>query len=201
MASHHDSAPTHTRTLPRPHPSPLSSPIADPDTTADPSCPGRRVPGLPPAKSELAALCERFLHKYGVLPPPREIRMQELERMLGVARRRLYDVLNVMESLDVIATTGKLRYCWLGLEGAVSDEALLQEEEGGLDPVKRRPRGAGESGAGGDNPGSEGASGGGTSLGDTVGTGDGSMAEVAVAKTSLFSLSRCFMRLLVRRGA
>ena len=150
-------------------------------------------------KSDLALLCERFLNKYSRQRPPRDIRMQELERMLGVTRRRLYDVLNVMESMDVIATTGKLRYQWLGIANMVSEATLLEEFRANAEPIKKRSVPQSGLSSGVTNVSHSSMDGQEDEQDDATPAQTSTVTEVSVPSTSLFSLSRRFMRLLVRR--
>lgn len=68
-------------------------------------CAGRRISAAHPAcKSELMMLCDRFIRKFGRLAPdggPSEIMLNNVATQLGVPRRRLYDIINVMEAVEV----------------------------------------------------------------------------------------------------
>ncbi len=49
-------------------------------------------------------LCDRFIRKFGHLGPggaPAEIMLNNVAAQLGVPRRRLYDIINVMEAVEV----------------------------------------------------------------------------------------------------
>lgn len=49
-------------------------------------------------------LCDRFIRKFGRLGPggaPTEIMLNNVAAQLGVPRRRLYDIINVMEAVEV----------------------------------------------------------------------------------------------------
>ena len=57
-----------------------------------------------PQKSELTLLCERFQQQFGHLQPdgsPTLLMLNDVAEVLGVPRRRLYDVINVFESIEV----------------------------------------------------------------------------------------------------
>ena len=62
------------------------------------------APSAAPAKSELTVLCERFQQQFGYLQPdgsPNLLMLNDVAEQLGVPRRRLYDVINVFESIEV----------------------------------------------------------------------------------------------------
>lgn len=71
---------------------------------------GRRISAAHPAcKSELMMLCDRFIRKFGRLGAggePAEIMLNNVAAQLGVPRRRLYDIINVMEAVEVTASSG-----------------------------------------------------------------------------------------------
>jgi hypothetical protein len=55
-------------------------------------------------KSELTLLCERFQQQFGHLQAdgsPNPLMLNDVAEALGVPRRRLYDVINVFESIEV----------------------------------------------------------------------------------------------------
>lgn len=101
-------------------------------------------PGPSPAqKSELTLLCERFMHQFGHLQPdgsPTQLMLNDVAEALGVARRRLYDVINVFESINVMQRVGKLTYEFCGYDHLPALlEKLNNEEEAGV-PVEDRIR-------------------------------------------------------------
>uniref|UniRef100_A0A8C4R957 E2F/DP family winged-helix DNA-binding domain-containing protein n=2 Tax=Eptatretus burgeri TaxID=7764 RepID=A0A8C4R957_EPTBU len=67
----------------------------------------------------LGLLSLRFLRN---LPSPsdaatgRQIYVDNMASVLGVERRRIYDVVNVLESLALLSRVAKNRYCWHGPE-------------------------------------------------------------------------------------
>ena len=70
-----------------------------------------------PQKSELTSLCERFLHHYCHLNAdgsPSTLVLTDVATSLGVSRRRIYDIINVLEAIDVIKRTDKLTYQFCG---------------------------------------------------------------------------------------
>ena len=76
-------------------------------------CAGKRISAAhPPCKSELMLLCERFQARFGGDPsvggnpgaqggPPALILLNEAALELAVPRRRLYDIINVLEAVEV----------------------------------------------------------------------------------------------------
>lgn len=58
----------------------------------------------PPCKSGLLLLCERFTQRFGQLTAdgqPSSLLLNEVAAALDVPRRRLYDILNVLEAVEV----------------------------------------------------------------------------------------------------
>ena len=74
----------------------------------------RRAPraGSPaPTRKErsLGTLCSKFLRIYGGLAVGAPISLDESAVVLGVERRRLYDITNILEALDVLERSHKSR--------------------------------------------------------------------------------------------
>lgn len=70
---------------------------------------GKRISAAhPPCKSGLVLLCERFTQRFGQLTAdgkPSCLPLNEVATALEVPRRRLYDILNVLEAVEVRANS------------------------------------------------------------------------------------------------
>eukprot|EP00466_Bigelowiella_natans_P000500 jgi/Bigna1/66420/fgenesh1_pg.1_\ len=84
----------------------------------------------------LGILCGRFFQLYG-----------HLDR--GVERRRIYDIVNILESIEIVSRLGKNQYKWHGLGGLVAslqkmkDEIETHKKRGhSFPPQQTRPKGS-----------------------------------------------------------
>ncbi|RCN49349.1 transcription factor E2F/dimerization partner [Ancylostoma caninum] len=82
-------------------------------------------------EKSLGLLCQRFLiamNEETRTSMSREVHLETVARKMNVEKRRIYDIVNVMEALDAMSKTNKSYYRWHGLEGLPKLMADLQKE-------------------------------------------------------------------------
>ncbi|WKX95737.1 hypothetical protein Q1695_012301 [Nippostrongylus brasiliensis] len=82
-------------------------------------------------EKSLGLLCQRFLvamNEETRQSTIREVHLETVARKMNVEKRRIYDIVNVMEALDAMSKTNKSYYRWHGLEGLPKLMADLQKE-------------------------------------------------------------------------
>ncbi|XP_065718780.1 transcription factor E2F7 [Patagioenas fasciata] len=82
-------------------------------------------------QKSLGLLCQKFLARYPSYPLSTEkttISLDEVASILGVERRRIYDIVNVLESLHLVSRVAKNQYCWHGRHNLRQTLKTLQEE-------------------------------------------------------------------------
>jgi len=82
--------------------------------------------------NSLGILAETFVSKFAaVVPSPltgQELVIDHLAAELQVERRRIYDVVNILEALQLIVKRGQNTYHWMGKEHLDRQFALLQNQ-------------------------------------------------------------------------
>lgn len=73
----------------------------------------------------LGLLCENFVSAYGPPGTSQEICLDAAAHSLGVERRRIYDIVNVLESVGIVVRKAKNCYLWKGFHQIPSKLAEL----------------------------------------------------------------------------
>jgi len=66
-------------------------------------------------EKSLGELCRRFLYYYGI-EGNGVLYLDQCTKELGVERRRIYDIINILESFSVIRRRAKNEYHWRGID-------------------------------------------------------------------------------------
>ncbi|XP_072952821.1 E2F transcription factor-like E2FF isoform X2 [Typha angustifolia] len=78
-------------------------------------------------QKSLGLLCSNFVSLYD-RDDVESVGLDDAARRLGVERRRIYDIVNVLESVGVLARKAKNRYSWIGFSGIPKALQDLKEE-------------------------------------------------------------------------
>ncbi|GAB1606895.1 transcription factor E2F8-like [Argonauta hians] len=94
-------------------------------------------------EKSLGLLCQKFLAKYPNYPDPSagiDISLDEVAQDLSVGRRRIYDIVNVLESVEIVSRVAKNKYAWHGKTNLCTTLAKLKalaEQEGFQEQMNR----------------------------------------------------------------
>ncbi|AWP01171.1 putative transcription factor E2F8 [Scophthalmus maximus] len=81
-------------------------------------------------EKSLGLLCHKFLARYPDYPNPElnnDICLDDVATELSVERRRIYDIMNVLESLHMVSRSAKNRYWWHGRSKLAQTLAILKQ--------------------------------------------------------------------------
>jgi transcription factor E2F7/8 len=77
---------------------------------------GAQNPGYSRKKKSLGVLAENFLNQYREAPRGYTVIVDEAAVKLGVERRRIYDVVNILEAIQLVCKKQKNTYTWMGMQ-------------------------------------------------------------------------------------
>lgn len=103
-----------------------ATPASD-DNTADEEEHSLLAAAYSRKKKSLGVLAENFLEAYRDLPSGSPIIVDDAAIRLGVERRRIYDVVNILESICVVCKEKKNTYTWMGMDRLPNIFCRLQE--------------------------------------------------------------------------
>lgn len=103
-----------TLVTPTPKKAKLSHPSLD-SSSKNAAANAAHNPDYSRKKKSLGILAENFLNSYKDLAKGSTIVVDEAAIKLGVERRRIYDVVNILESISLVCKKHKNTYTWMGM--------------------------------------------------------------------------------------
>lgn len=90
-------------------------------------------------QKSLGLLCSKFVELYN-RDDVKVVGLDDAARNLGVERRRIYDIVNILESIGVLARKAKNQYFWIGFPGIpkalenIKDKSLKEDSGINVEP-------------------------------------------------------------------
>lgn len=75
-------------------------------------------------EKSLGQLSKNFLEIFGKLEE-KEVSLDQVTSALGVERRRIYDIINILESIGAVYRIGKNHYYWFGLRAIIKNISFV----------------------------------------------------------------------------
>ncbi len=99
--------------------------------------PSHTLPSTDPAyrrkDKSLGVLCSNFMKRYSKIKIEQplsvpEVTIDEASQSLMVERRRIYDIINILEAIEVVTRKGKNTYNWHGMDNITQTLRKMQKE-------------------------------------------------------------------------
>ncbi len=159
-------------------------------------------PAISRKEKSLAVLCLNFMAVARESPYTPEgmklIEIQQIAEQLGAKRRRIYDIINILESVNIVSRVKKNTYQWHGTDGLPAMFAVLQKE--GLEEMAaKEAEAAAAATAAGDGGGDVKSEGGG---GSTNSKPDGQIMDTVTGKKTKGVAKTCkkFFQIFLTTG-